>query len=164
MNKFLLLIITTSSIYGCGGGTSDSTNSTDSIVGDWSTELERNGAIGESHWVISENSIDTYEIGNGQIMDEWHSGLDINKTYKFTVDGNDGTYVLNEGKIEYKNSPEQSNTARISELPSGNEIYSWEIGNDSSGEVFVLEYKLVNGSLEITLPDQSKQIYTLTEK
>lgn len=168
MTRFILLMIVVSSISGCGGSSegSDSnpgSSNSNPIVGDWSTTFERNGAIGESHWVLSEDSIDTYEIGNGQIMDEWYSGLDIDKTYKFIVDGSDGTYIVNGDMFKYSISSEQSSTARIFELPSGVEVYSWEIGNESAGEEHDVKYKLVDDSLTLTFPDQNQLTYTLTK-
>lgn len=168
MTRFIPLIIILSSIYGCGGSSEGSDSNlanrnSSSIVGDWSTKLERNGAIGESHWVFSEGSFDTYEIGNGQIMDEWHSGLDIDKTYKFTVDGSEGTFIVNGDMLKYTISSEQSSTARIFELPSEVEVYSWEIGNGDAGEEYNFEYKLVDDSLTLTFPDQKQLIYTLVK-
>ncbi len=97
MIKIIFLLVAVYTLYGCGR--SSEASNTDSIVGDWYIEFERNGATGESHLVISENHMDTYEIGNGQIMDEWYSGLDIDKSYKFTVDGYEGTYKINGNTI-----------------------------------------------------------------
>ena len=96
-------------------------------------------------------------------MDEWYSGLDIDKTYKFIVDGSDGTYIVNGDMFKYSISSEQSSTARIFELPSGVEVYSWEIGNESAGEEHDVKYKLVDDSLTLTFPDQNQLTYTLTK-
>ncbi len=164
MIKFLTMFVMLSLIYGCEGGSDNDDTGTNSILGDWSSELERNGSIGELHWVISENAIDIYEVGNGRVMDEWHTGLDVNKLYKFTIDGNNGTYELNGNILELTATPNQSDTARIVELPSENEIYSWEIGHHGAGEVSQINYKLVNGLLTITLPDKTEYNFTLTNK
>ncbi len=162
MARNTLLLIILFSMYGCGG--SSGSGEATSIIGDWYIEFDRNGSTGESHLVISESNMDTYEIGNGQIMDEWHSGLDIDKSYKFTVDGYEGTYVVNGNTITTTVSLDQSNVARILELPDKNEIYSWEINNASAGEEYSYDYHLVNGSLIVTTPDQEEYIYTLTSE
>lgn len=162
MTKTLLLLVAACSLCGCGGSGDDS--DANSIIGDWYIEFERNGATGESHLVISESNMDTYEIGNGQIMDEWNSGLDIDKNYKFTVDGYEGTYTVNGNTITTLVSIDQSNTARILELPDENEVYSWEISNANAGEEYSYDYQLVNGSLVVTNPNQEEYIYTLTSQ
>jgi hypothetical protein len=162
MTKTILLLVTACSLYGCGGSSEES--DANSIIGDWYIEFERNGATGESHLVISESNMDTYEIGNGQIMDEWYSGLGIDKSYKFTVDGYEGTYTINGNTLTTSISMGQSNTARILELPNENEIYSWEINNANAGEEYSYDYQLVNGSLVVTTSNQEEYIYTLTSK
>ena len=162
MTKIILLLVTAFSLYGCGSNSEES--DANSIIGDWYIEFERNGATGESHLVISESNMDTYEIGNGQIMDEWHSGLDIDKSYKFTVDGYEGTYTINGNTLTTSISLDQSNTARILELPDENEIYSWEINNANAGGEYSYDYQLVNGFLVVTTPNQEKYIYTLTSE
>ncbi len=162
MTKIIFLLLAVYSLYGCGGSSDD--NEASSIVGDWYVEFERNGATGESHLVISESNMDTYEIGNGQIMDEWHSGLDIDKSYKFTVDGYEGTYTIDRNTITTSISMDQSNTARILELPDENEIYSWEISSANAGEEYSYDYQLVDGSLVVTTPNQEEYIYTLASE
>lgn len=164
MTKIIFLLVAVYSLYGCGGGNASEASDADSIIGDWYLEFERNGAVGESHLVISESHIDTYEIGNGQIMDEWYSGLDIDKIYKFTVDGYEGTYTISGNTLTTSISMDQSNTARILELPNENEIYSWEINSYNAGEEYSYEYQLVNGSLVVTTPNQEKYIYTFTSE
>lgn len=159
MTKIIFLIVAVYLLYGCGG--SSEASDTDSIVGDWYIEFDRNGATGESHLVISETHMDTYEIGNGRIMDEWYSGLDIDKSYKFTVEGYEGTYTIDGRTITTSISMEQSNTARILELPDENEIFSWEISNANAGEEYSYDYQIINGALVVTNPNQEKYIYTL---
>lgn len=162
MPKIIPIFLAVFSLYGCGGSSEQSDDV--SIIGDWYIEFERNGATGESHLVITESEIDTYEIGNGQIMDEWYTGLDIDKRYKFEVDGASSTYTLDGNTIIYSIAEEQSSTARILELPSENVVYSWEISNVNAGEETILHYKLVNGSLVLTDTDQQEYVYTLTGK
>ena len=135
---------------------------TNFIVGDWYVEFERNGAIGESHIVISESSIDTYEIGNGQIMDEWHSGLDINKSYKFIVEGSGSTYNVNGDLITITSTLEQTSTAKILELPSEVEVFSWDIGNGDAGEQVSFEYRFTDGNLILTSSEQDDATYALS--
>lgn len=131
------------------------------VFGDWYRTFERNGSIGESHVVFSEKYVDTYEIGNGQIMDEWYSGLDINKQYKFTTDGPEATASITPDTITYTFISD-TQTARILELPEETEIYAWEIDNSSGGETYTNHYKIVGNQLFIKTQLNQELTYTRT--
>ncbi len=141
-NIFVLAVLV--SLFGCDGGDGDSEPV--SIIGDWYVEFERNGDIGESHLVISENNVDSYEIGSGLIMDEWHSGLDVDKLYRFSVDGFDSSYTIEGNRIIVQSTEDDLSTARIVEMPEEIEVYSWEIGTSGVPEQTYV-YRLEKDSL-----------------
>lgn len=144
-----------------GGCQHDNTSDPNPVFGDWYRTFERNGAMGESHVVFSEKYFDTYEIGNGQIMDEWYSGLDIDKQYKFTTDGPEATANITTDTITYTFISD-TQTARVLELPEETEVAAWEIDNTSGGETYTTQYKIVGNQLIIKTQMNEEVIFFRT--
>ncbi|WP_019603117.1 hypothetical protein [Teredinibacter turnerae] len=149
MHKYIIVILILNLLVGCGGESSDTeVPKKDLIIGEWVTSFERDGASGESYLVISDTTFYLYEVGNGGIMNEWYSGLDVDTLYRFEIGGNGGEYILDGDEMVLFYSSDETSLATITEEESGEEIYSWEITNAEPGVEFrfgyqVSEYQLI---------------------
>lgn len=158
LNKVIILMV---SLLLCGCPYDNNKSNSNPLFGDWYMTFERNGAIGEAHVVFSEKYLDTYEIGNGQIMDEWYSGLDIDKQYKFTTDGPEAKVKITPDTVTYT-SIGDIQTARVLELPDETEIDAWDIENTSDDNTYITEYKIVGNQLVIKTQMNEELTYTRT--
>lgn len=165
MLRVFCLIAVLGTLYGCGGSGSSNNSTTDpeAILGDWYFEFERNGATARNHLVITDGYLDSYEVGNGQVMDEWYSGLEIDKSYKFTTDGYDASFTIEDGEMITNPSESGLSVARIFELPDEVEIANWEMEQDRSSEGERVSFSVSGSQLTITDSQGSEFRYTRTE-
>ena len=127
MRKILFLGLTCVLVSCDGSDDKKEPQEGDDIVGEWVTNFVRNDETFEQFLIITDSTIDTYEVGNGYVMEEWYSGLDPDTSYIFSIDG-ENEYILDGNEIIVFYSDAITSTARITEEVSGLEISSWEIG------------------------------------
>ena len=129
--KSLILLIF---ISGCGGSDGDNEVLEPSIkpklVGLWERTFERNGSTGiQQIEITSDGFLQSNEIGDYLIMNEWYSSLPDGITYKFWSDPKQPISEVTDNTIT---ASAVSGAAHIIVLSSGEEVATWAISSLSS--------------------------------
>lgn len=96
------------------------------LAGIWTRDITRNNSIGVFFLEISENcELDSYEIGDSRIMDQWYSGLPSNITYKFTTLSARPILAISGDSIT---TGTISSTAKTHTVIGGELVQSWVMG------------------------------------
>lgn len=169
MNKTLTLSLLFL-LSACAGDSKDDTDSSNTVtcgngeempkelIGLWKRKIERNGSTGTDYWNITKDcKLLDYEIGDGNIMEEWTSGLEADIEYRFITQPEQTLYNFNEDKLTLT---EEDATAYIYNNETNELITTWGI-KSGGGEA---RYEINNSQLKFIVENNGTTFEIVYER